>query len=810
MPSAAPPLVGRTQEIAALTAALGHAARGRGALHLIVGEGGIGKTRLALLAGELAAAQGFTCLVGSAYALESGIPYALFADAFVPVLRAMPSETLQVLARGAAGELAMLFPSLRTEAAPPARAEGDDLKPRLLDAFARLLHRLAERTPLLIVLENLHWADPSSLELLHFVARGVAERPILLLGTYNETQREGNRALRMAEQSLASLGLISTHQLPALTRQEASDLVTHQFGVSREMVAEFVAVLHDRTRGNPFFIEETLKSLLASGRLRRDSSGWTGWGSDPLELPRTIRDALDARLERLSPGARRVATVAAVVGTGVPHALLESIAGLDGSALLEAVDELRRERVLQETPMTRDPAYEFTHPLLAETLYTALSRARARAMHGEIAEALERLMGDRAPEHAGALAVHFLRSEAPEHAPRACQYLEAAGRSALDRGADREAVEVLESALALAGHRADLGLRATLLDLAARARQRLGDYARAAELWQEAITIAHANGDLRLVSSFERHLGLGAFWSGRHDDALTHYDQGLAAANAVTDAPAVASLLLARGAVHLELGRAAEAEADARSALAIAERLATPGLLSRVHLALQSLGIWQGPSQAAREHGSRALAFATEAHDRRAAWQAHWGMAMHAGLTGDGPGTARHVAAASALAEELRSPLLRLSTAEIDIQYRSGIGEWDEAIAIAGRTISDARAFGQRTLLPRVLVWTSLLHLGRGDFDVARAQIDEAWTLSGADDSDRGGPIKVHAVVPAHVGRAAWFLARRRYRKAIEIGEAGLAISDATGYGAWSMHRLLPIIAEASLWLQDLPRAEHY
>jgi predicted ATPase len=173
----ATPLVGRSTELAALTAGLDAAARGRGSVHFVIGEGGVGKTHLVMALAEVGAAKGFARVVGRAYAVETGIPYALFADGFLPVLRGLPPATLQVLARGSIAELVTLFPALRGEGLAAAEIDEDEVKPRLLDAFSRFVHKLAQREPHLIVLENLHSADPSSFELLQIVAPGQLAEP---------------------------------------------------------------------------------------------------------------------------------------------------------------------------------------------------------------------------------------------------------------------------------------------------------------------------------------------------------------------------------------------------------------------------------------------------------------------------------------------------------------------------------------------------------------------------------------------------------------------------------------------------------
>ena len=797
-------LVGRAHELTRLTAALDAGRQGRGSAHLVSGEGGIGKSRLTLAVAARARERGFTAITGRAFPVETGIPYALFADGFVPLLREMAPAALQTLTRGAMAELSLLFPTFRVEGADLSRAgDAADLKARLLDTFAQLLARMAQRQPLLLVLENLQWADPSSIDLFHFVARSVHAHPLVVLATHNDAQREANRGLRAAERSLASLGVLERHALAALTPDETEELVLATFGESREAIGDFADRVHARARGNPFFVEETLKALVSSGRIRKEGERWVGWTTEQLAMPDSIRDALSLRYEALSEGAQRLVQVAAAVGTHVPHTLLARLGGLNAADLLARIDELLRDHLFEETEGAAGPAYLFAHPLMQEMLYAELSKARAQRLHGEIAEALETAYGSDALSHAEELAVHFQRADIQAYGARAVRYLVEAGRLALARGADREAAVSLEAARATVEGAADPEARERVHDLLARARMRIGDYGGAAHLIEDALRAAVSRDDAARVATLRRRLGVAVARRGDIPGALVHLAEGLVAAGRAADPVAETSLYLARSSILLDVGRGAEAESDARRALAIAEPLGEVQLLARVHLALQSLGLWQGPSIAAIEHGERALALASQCGDVHAACNARLTLAMHAGLTGDAPGTARHLAEASQLAEEARSPILRLWTAEVMIEYRSGVGEWDGALALADRTIEEARAFSQVMLLPRLLVWSALVHLGRGDFDEAKRRIDEAWELSGADRAEETDAVNVHSVVPAHVGLGYYHLYRKEYRQALQVGERGLAIADRTGYTVWSVYRLLGLVAESSLWLND-------
>src|SRR6185503_13221678 len=223
------PLVWRDEEIAALSRALDDAERGTSATIFLAGEGGIGKTRLAEHVVTEAARRKWSVAVGRAYPVETGVPYALFSDALLPTLRSMDSATLAVVSRGGEAELARLFPALDLKTdSRAARGDAADVKARLLWNFSQFLSRFAAKKPLLLVLENLQWADASSLELLHFVARQIASERILLIGTYNDADpraADAHSTLRSMESSLVALGAARTIQLLPLDAHATLELV---------------------------------------------------------------------------------------------------------------------------------------------------------------------------------------------------------------------------------------------------------------------------------------------------------------------------------------------------------------------------------------------------------------------------------------------------------------------------------------------------------------------------------------------------------------------------------------------------------
>ena len=815
-----PPLTGRSAELTTLAAALHDADAGRGATVILSGESGIGKTRLATTLVDQAVKRGFTVAVGRAYPVETGVPYAVFSDALLPVLRALEPSVLSLLTRGGNAELMQLFPALtsgeRSVGASAARGDPTELKARLLWNLTQFLCRFAAKRPLFLVLENLQWADSSSLELLHFTARQISSDRILLLGTYNDADPRGadpQSTLRSMESSLVALRAARAIRLNPLDATATRELVQRMLpgegeGADARELAELV---YQRTRGNPFFVEETVKALAEAAALQTREASVDDLRS--LELPRTIRDAVLARLGSLSAEARRLADLIAVIGTRASHDALAHVSQLEESVLLAALDELRRARVLTERSDAGAIVYDFSHPLLQETLYTELGLARARALHASVAESLESFYGGRASAHVDELAFHYVRADARRLAEKAVRYLRAAGMHAMAKHANREAADYLTAALELLEGTA-AGDDERVIEIAqelARAKQRLGEYDGALALWDRAARDADHRGLHSRLSTIRRNMGMAAFWSGRHDDALAHYDAAIAAAVTAGEPPVEARTLIAKGMCLQGLGRRDEAESAVHRALEIAERLGDAALLARAHRALLLLYVWTGPPEEAREHGNRAIALAEQSGQRGVAWSAHWALAMLAGLTANVSDVSRHLSEAQRLADELRSPLLRVWTAEVAIEYHAGIGDWDTAVALAERTVSVARALGQRTLVPRVLVWLGLLYFGRGDVERGKLCVDEAWELSGAENGATvraaGGSGDVHTIVPAHTGRAAYHLTMQQYEEAIRVGERGVEIADASGYVVWTIHRLMPVIAEAALWKSDMDRA---
>jgi len=802
------PLVGRAAELATLEKLLESEGEDRQVLFLR-GEGGVGKSRLASELASRAKGRGWSVAHGRAYPVETGTPYAIFSDAWLPVLREMDESTITVLSRGGDAELRLLFPALAAGApgaAADASTEPDEFRTRLMWNFAEFVKRMSSRSPVLCILEDLQWADGSSLELVHFLARQTRGAAVVIVCTYNDQERDRAARLVQTERSLAGIGAAAVMALDPLNRDQVAELVARTFATDIEVVRDYSGVLFGWTRGNPFFVEEILKSMVTAGRLRLDRSTWIGWDSKQVDMPPSIRDAILVRMYHCSDQASEMAKRASIVGVRVPYALLERVSGLGSEGTLAAIGELRAQGIFDESTTNGEVVYDFHHPLVRQTLYDEVGLQEARILHGVVAEALESLHGDRAEAHADQLAYHFARADGGEPQSKATRYLVAAGRRALDRRADREAIDYLENALERSrrGPSNGSGAVGAVIPMLARAHTHVGDFDTAARLWHEALEKLESGAPDYADAC--RSLGITYVWLGRHDSSERYFSMGLDAAEAARDREAKVRLLVARAHGLHELGRGNEALEMLMRALPIAEEIGDAALLARVHRALTLLHVWVGPPDKALEHGQRAIDLARQVGDLGIEFWARWALAVLTGMRGDTVRMADAIEEVNAIADTLRSPVLRLWTADMSIELAHGTGDWDTGIARGEKAIALARSLNQRTLLPRLLVWISQIYIARNELARAGELVHEAAEMAGIGDESR--VVDVHLVVPAYIGLAHYKLALGDFENAIADAEKGLEIAEGTGYILWAMHLLLPLLAEACLWADHIDRAE--
>jgi ATP/maltotriose-dependent transcriptional regulator MalT len=803
------PLVGRKTELDRLFTVFGEGASAA-RLRLLAGESGVGKSRLALTLAAEAERRDWRVLRGRAYPVEQGVPYAVVADAFVPLLQELDGSKLTVLTRGRESDLHRLFPALGIDSPREDGLDPEELRTRLYWTFSSVLKGLARQQPILVVLEDLHWADPSSVALLHFLVRQSDDQEVRIVATYTSEDRERNPQLVQLERSLESLGRSERLDLSPLDLPGVEELLTALFRMSGPPVNDFAERLYGWTRGNPYFVEQTLQALVQQGELYVRDGTWLGWESRELSLPSTVRDAVMVRFQDVSPLAVEAAEIIAVAGRPSHARLAEHVLARERAEISSAVGELVSRGIVEERLREGEVTLQFRHPLSRETLYRGLSLTRRRLLHEHVAAALEAIHGVRAESHADEIAYHLTQNGVHETDPRAARYLGLAGRQALERHADEEATRYLAAALSALGEGDDPATRKEAMRLRralVRARTRNGQYEEAGRDWAVLLADARERGDDSGQASALRHMGLLAYFQGRHTEALDLFEEARRTA-AKDDDALRAQIELAAAMTHQQLGRASDSRDRILRALEHAEAVGNDGLLARIHRGLALENIWTGKTTEAREHGQKALELGAAAGDQVVVFWGQWAMGALEGLIA-GPGPMKPwIEAARATAEELGSPLLDLWLDELALEYNYFSGQWDEALALGTRAIQRARVLNQQALLVRILVWTSSVYMGRGDLDQAAALVDEACGIAGINGGSTPQTRDVHVSVPALIGRTALHMARKEYEEALVTGKSGIAVAEASGYVTWVLHRLLPMVGEAHFHLRQLDQAE--
>ncbi|MBX6341995.1 MAG: AAA family ATPase, partial [Thermomicrobiaceae bacterium] len=441
-------LVGRGAELAALEQARAAASRGTGALVLVGGEPGIGKTALVEAFTAARAAAGDLALTGRCYEM-GGVPFGPWAEALRGLARCRPEAIAAALGPGRSADLAPLLPDLRAWE-PRSEQSPGEARLRLFDAVTRLLTRASEERPLILALDDLHWADEASVQLLAYVVRTAREARLLVVGTYRDVELEPRHPLEAAMVDLARERLATRLLLRRLDLGETTEMVADLLGARLGEVAPGLAeAIQAEAEGVPFFIEELVVHLREERLLRREGGAWRLAPGAVHAVPQSVRSVVGRRLARLDPASQETLAVAAVIGKEFGLDLLARVRGArEPATLARHLEEALRRGLIVERPPARPaeaaPRYAFAHEQIREVLYRGLGQVRQRLLHQRVAEALEALRGPDDPLAWADLARHY---GAGEDLRRAARFAALAGRRAAELRAPEEALRYLGEAL---------------------------------------------------------------------------------------------------------------------------------------------------------------------------------------------------------------------------------------------------------------------------------------------------------------------------------------------------------------------------
>jgi class 3 adenylate cyclase/tetratricopeptide (TPR) repeat protein len=561
--------IGRETEMTVLARALARAGAGHGQVVALVGEPGVGKSRLVYECVHSPRTQGWSVLEAASVSYGKATPYFPVVDLLKRYLHIEEGDGPRTLRVKVTGHLLTLDEALQ-ETIPALLALLDVLPPdspfltldppqrrqRTLAALKRVLLRESQVQPLLLVFEDLHWIDAETQALLDSLVESLPTAHMLLLVNYRPEYQHG----------WGSKTYYTQLRLDPLPPASADELLQALLGDDPSL-APLKQLLIARTEGNPFFLEESVHTLVETGVLIGERGAYRlAQALASLQVPATVQAVVAARLDRLPPEEKRLLQTAAVIGTEVPLPLLQAIADLSEAALHRGLAHLQAAEFLYETRLFPDHEYTFKHALTHEVAYNSLLQERRRALHAGIVEALETLAGDRVTEQVERLAYHALRGEVWD---KTLVYCQLAGQQAFQRAAYQEAVAFYEQALhALPQLPTTPDALAQAIDLRFDLRKALWPLAEFGQLLDHlraAARLAETLQDQRRLAWSLSHLTGCFMMMGEHSAAIESGQRALTIASTLKE-------VALQAATTIYLGRAYRALGDYDRAIALLTR----------------------------------------------------------------------------------------------------------------------------------------------------------------------------------------------------------------------------------------------
>jgi len=590
VPSAArvTPWTDRESELRILERIVEGVAAGGGQIVAFSGEPGIGKTRLADEGIRRAEGKGFRIFRGRGHQDEQPAPYSLWVQVVRAFLRDAPPPLLYKVCTGCGPELTKLVPELADRLGQTPTLSPEDpaiARSRFFEGVTRFFLNLSREAPLVILLDDLQWADPGSLRLLNYLAEPIRTQPILLLLTYRDSHEDVAPLLQTVFQDLIKVHALTHVPVHRMEGAPARHLVGAILG-TRDPSSELVGLVGQKTGGNPLFVEELLRSMTEEHQLVRHGDRWETSGVANVGIPSTMRDVILKRVARAGEQSLSLLSVAAVLGQEFRFGLLQEVSGTEPEPLLSQVELLLRSRLLRERETSPGQSiYMFVDDQTREVLYHELSLVRRQRYHLKAAQVLEAGGADRVDEIAGELALHFQRGN---DLAKALKWTGVAARHSAKLYAREQAISYFRSALEILKVAPDERVRAEVLEQMGDELEVLGQYEESGRSRTEAAVVYERLGDLRRAGAVLHQAATHARWTvlGEFVVDEDRLSRARALLESVPPGPELARLYLDDSAYFRAAGRFDEARPLLARALEVAEALGEPTLEAEARLCL--------------------------------------------------------------------------------------------------------------------------------------------------------------------------------------------------------------------------------
>lgn len=473
-------LVGREADLQKITPELELLKSGTGSVVLISGPAGVGKSRFAQEIAAKASSVGAHVMHGSAHEFERQLPYGPFSEAFDRFLQETPEGRRRAIMDAAPVDIYPLLPATTLQLNRSREVTESHDRPFLFSAVESLLNSLTATAPAALILDDLHAADETALELFHFLSRKSASNPVMLIVTYRSEGEAVHRSFARSLSALNRLDIGKRINLTSLDQQSVSEIVSATLGGDADIAV--TSAVFAKAEGNPLYAEEIARTMLETGAVAQEGDHWK-LVSDADFVPEAITSLLTDRIDRIDDRSKQLLSVAAVIGTDVPYQLLRSASGLNEDAVLDALDELLHRHILVES----SDGYRFSHGLHHEVAYRAISRARRSKTHSDVARSILSIYPDGESEHSEALAHHFMESDQQE---KAIPHLITSGQKASSVFANEEALDAFDKALEIIQKNSepeDPKRSGELLDLIGDVHARIGNAQKSLDFYKQSM-----------------------------------------------------------------------------------------------------------------------------------------------------------------------------------------------------------------------------------------------------------------------------------------------------------------------------------
>jgi class 3 adenylate cyclase/tetratricopeptide (TPR) repeat protein len=735
-------LVGRQDEIAWLGDRLSGALAGQGCALRIVGEAGVGKSRLAAALAEQAQAGGARVIQAACMSYSASIPYAAWSEWLKALCgissghdegarAAMLSERLADLTPPAQEWLPLLADLVRVDVPENRLTRGLDpqlRQARRFELIEQLLLRAAERQPLLVVFEDLHWADPISLELWRRIARRIAGRPVLLAGVH--------RALADLSPESDGAQVLQVQELSAGHSAQLVGALLNDVALPDALRDALVA----RSAGNPLFLAELLRAVrsrMDGDAVQLDEPRISAAGEAPVahilsDLPDSLNGLLLSRIVRLDEVSRSVLRVASVIGQRIPFGVLQSIQPFDQRALIRQLMRLDTEQLTYLERVEPERVHAFRHALIQEVAYQSMLYARRRELHGRIGEYLERRYGAELDEYCGLLAHHYRLSDRPD---KAIDYLVRAGHIARDNYANAEAIQHYRWALDLLGPDSTSTQRWEAQDALGDVYEAIGRYDEA--LAEHSAIIAAGGVEWDIARRAHRKRGGIREKQGRYAEALEGLD--LAMRMALSSEHPVSPLALPRTYADIALVRQRLGEYDLAigaceqglAALRQTDRIRIDELIEAdLHSILGGIYGMRGDYQRSHHHFERCLAAREAADDLPGVSSSHSNLGYLWQLQSAYERALEHYRVAEEHARTLHLPYIQIIVNTNAADALISLGRYAEAQQRCHTALAIAQEMNARHTTAQIYNTLGIIFSQLGRYDDALAAYDQAQQLN--------------------------------------------------------------------------------